>query len=72
MVKSKKGPYQCKRGEHGVGKVLGRDKWVHISSVKFLPLEDQKLVKLAHSALLQVKGINLSSKRTFTKKPLII
>lgn len=51
MGRGKDGVYRCERGAHGIGKVLGRDKWVHISALKSLPIKDQTLVKQAREIL---------------------
>jgi len=55
MARDKDGVYRCRRGPHGVGKVLGRNKWVHRSVLPLLSEEEQTLVDKA----LDILGIYL-------------
>jgi len=55
MARDKDGVYRCRRGPHGVGKILGRNKWIHRSALPLLPEEEQTLVSKA----LDILGIYL-------------
>lgn len=60
MGRDKDGIYRCERGSHGVGKILGRNKWVHVSAFDDIPKVDQILVEKALVALRQEKGIEVN------------
>lgn len=49
--------YRSIRGKHGVGKVLGRNKWVHASALPLLSAQERALVDRALNALKREKGI---------------
>lgn len=55
MARDKDGVYRCRRGPHGVGKVLGRNKWIHRNVLPLLPVGEQTLVDKA----LDILGIYL-------------
>jgi len=55
MARDKDGIYRCRRGSHGVGKVLDKNKWVHRTVLPSLPEKEQNLVNKA----LDVLGIQL-------------
>jgi len=55
MVRDKDGIYKCKRGPHGIGKVIGKNKWVHRSALPLLSKGEQDLASRA----LNVLGIQL-------------
>jgi len=55
MARDKDGVYRSRRGPHGVGKVLGRNKWIHRSALPLLSEEEQTLVDKA----LDILGIYL-------------
>lgn len=47
MARDKDGVYRCVRGSHGVGKVLGKDKWVHVSAIPYLSAKERDLIARA-------------------------
>ena len=55
MARDKDGVYRCRRGPHCVGKVLGRNKWIHRNVLPLLPAGEQTLVDKA----LDILGIYL-------------
>jgi hypothetical protein len=44
MTQNNEEMYHSVRGKHGIGKVLGRNKWIHISALDALPANEQQLV----------------------------
>jgi|GEM_PF-2236941 len=60
MGRDKDGIYRCERGAHGVGKILGKNKWVHVSALDAIPQKDQDLIEKARSVLRQEKGIEVN------------
>ncbi len=55
--------YRSVRGKHGVGKVLGRNKWVHASALPLLSGDEQALINKALAALKREKGITINFAR---------
>ena len=47
MTRGSDGIYRCKRGPHGVGKVIDKNKWVHRSALPSLSENEQILVSNA-------------------------
>ncbi len=51
MARGKDGIYRSERGVHGVGKVLGKTKWVHVSGIEALPQAERDLIARARDVL---------------------
>lgn len=67
MVRGKDGRYQSVRGAHGVGKVLGKNKWVHVSGIKELTQTERDLITKAENALRNEKATAID----FTKDVIV-
>ena len=63
MAKDKDGYYHSIRGSHGVGKVLGRNKWVHASALPALSPAERALVGKALRAIQREKGIEIDFRK---------
>jgi hypothetical protein len=63
MAKDKDGLYRSIRGPHGVGKVLGRNKWVHASALPALSAPERALVGKALQAIQREKGIEIDFRK---------
>lgn len=63
MVKDKDGLYHSIRGPHGVGKVLGKNKWVHASALPALSPAERALVGKALQAIQREKGIEIDFRK---------
>ena len=63
MAKDKDGLYRSIRGPHGVGKVLGKNKWVHASALPALSPAERALVGKALRAIQREKGIEIDFRK---------
>lgn len=63
MAKDKDGLYRSVRGPHGIGKVLGRNKWVHASALPALSAAERGLVGKALQAIQREKGIEIDFRK---------
>lgn len=63
MAKDKDGLYHSIRCPHGVGKVLGRNKWVHASPLPALSAQERALVGKALTAIQREKGIEIDFRK---------
>lgn len=63
MAKSNNKVYRSIRGPHGVGKVLGRNKWVHASALPALSPAERALVGKALTAIQREKGIEIDFRK---------
>jgi hypothetical protein len=63
MTKSNDKIYRSLRGPHGVGKVLGRNKWVHASALPALSAPERGLVGKALQAIQREKGIEIDFRK---------
>ena len=63
MTKSNDKVYRSIRGPHGVGKVLGKNKWVHASALPALSPAERALVGKALRAIQREKGIEIDFRK---------
>lgn len=63
MTKSNDKVYRSIRGPHGVGKVLGKNKWVHASALPALSPAERALVGKALQAIQREKGIEIDFRK---------
>lgn len=63
MAKSNDKVYRSIRGSHGVGKVLGRNKWVHTSALSDISSAERALVGKALRAIQREKGIEIDFRK---------